>query len=221
MPSPPGLDVQSHIASLRDATTRLEAAIAGCIESGGSEAFAAPSRLPKWTVGHVVTHLARNSDGLRRVLVGAKVGEQLQPYASPQARVDDIETGALRSTETIAMDFRTATEQLSETIETLPPAVWSGTVDLGRGGPTTADVILAARLAEVELHHHDLGVDLELDRVARKRHCAGESVPVEAPVHAVELAAGADANALLAAERVGQAAFNGCVEHALSIGTLR
>ena len=159
MPSPPGLDVQSHIASLRDATTRLEAAIAGCIESGGGEAFAAPSRLPKWTVGHVVTHLARNADGLRRVLVGAKVGEQLQPYASPQARVDDIEAGALRSTETIAKDFRTATEQLSETIETLPPAVWSGTVDLGRGGPTTADVILAARLAEVELHHHDLGVD--------------------------------------------------------------
>jgi maleylpyruvate isomerase len=37
--------------------------------------------------------------------------------------------------------------------------LWAVTVDLGRGGPTTADVILAARLGEVEIHHHDLGVD--------------------------------------------------------------
>ena len=121
--------------------------------------FAAPSGLTDWTIGHVVTHFARNADGLRRVLVGAKVGEQLQPYSSPQARVDDIESGALRSTETIAIDYRQAGRHLIETIESLPDAVWQFTVDLGRGGPTTADVVLAARLGEVELHHHDLGVD--------------------------------------------------------------
>ena len=37
--------------------------------------------------------------------------------------------------------------------------MWTATVDLGRGGPTSADVVLAARLGEVEMHHADLGVD--------------------------------------------------------------
>ncbi len=159
MASPPQPRLTDQINALRDGTARLDAAIDNAIVDGGHDAFAAPALLPDWTIGHVVTHLARNADGLRRVLVGAKVGEQLQPYASPQARVDDIESGALRSTETITTDYRQAGSRLMEAIESLPHAVWQSTVDLGRGGPTTADVVLAARLGEVELHHHDLGVD--------------------------------------------------------------
>jgi len=159
MASAPQPELTDQLNALRDATARLDAAIHNTVNDGGHDAFAAPALLPNWTIGHVVTHLARNADGLRRVLVGAKVGEQLQPYASPQAREDDIESGALRSTETIATDYRQAGSQLLDTIESLPPAGWQATVDLGRGGPTTADVVLAARLGEVELHHHDLGVD--------------------------------------------------------------
>jgi len=155
-------DVAATITALGEATARLDAAVGTVVETGGPDAFGGPCRLPDWTIGHLVSHLARNADGLRRVLVGAEVGEQLQPYASPQARVDDINAGALRSTETIALDFRTATGQLAATIDRLPPATWSATVDLGRGGPTTADVILAARLGEVEMHHHDLGTDYGL-----------------------------------------------------------
>jgi maleylpyruvate isomerase len=157
--APPPQPIIDHLNALRDGTSRLDAAIDNTVVDGGRDAFAASALLPGWTIGHVVTHLARNADGLRRVLVGAKVGEQLQPYASPQARADDIEAGAQRSTETIATDYRQAGNQLLDTIESLEPAVWASTVDLGRGGPTTADVILAARLGEVELHHHDLGVD--------------------------------------------------------------
>jgi len=159
MASPAQPKFTDQINALRDGTARLDAAISNAVIDGGHDAFAAPARLPNWTIGHVVTHLARNADGLRRVLVGAKVGEQLQPYASPQARDGDIESGALRSTETIATDYRQAGSRLMEAIESLPHAVWQSTVDLGRGGPTSADVVLAARLGEVELHHHDLGVD--------------------------------------------------------------
>jgi maleylpyruvate isomerase len=155
--SPP--DVLTSIANLGEANTRLVAAVNSAIAAGGHDAFAAPSRLPNWTVGHVVTHLARNADGLRRVLEGARVGEQLQPYDSPQAREDDIQAGALRSTAAIATDFREADHQLSAIVDSLPAETWSFTVNLGRGGPTTADVVLAARLGEVEIHHHDLGVD--------------------------------------------------------------
>ena len=36
------------------------------------------SRLPGWTVGHVLTHLARNADALRNMIEGAAVGETRQ-----------------------------------------------------------------------------------------------------------------------------------------------
>ncbi len=158
--APVGADVQrADIERLANATGRLDTAVQEVLDRGGADAFAAPSLLPGWTIGHVVTHLARNADGLQRVLVGATVGEQLQPYTSPQARDDDIEQGARRGTDAIAIDFRTSAERLAETISALPQPVWAATVDLGRGGPATADVIVATRLAEVELHHHDLGAD--------------------------------------------------------------
>ncbi len=156
-------DIQMAIAALRDATARLEAALDGYRSRAGHDAFAAPSLLPGWTVGHVVSHLARNADGLRRVLVGTRVGQQLQPYDSPQARADDIEHGATRSTDTIAMDLVTADRHLAETIDELPQNLWSFAIDLGRGGPAPAEVLLATRLGEVELHHADLGVDAGLD----------------------------------------------------------
>jgi maleylpyruvate isomerase len=159
-------DVQTGINALGDATSRLEAAVQRWRADHGLDAFAAPSRLPGWTIGHVVSHLARNADGLRRVLVAAKIGQQLQPYDSPQARIDDIERGAARSTDTIAVDLVNADRHLAETIDELPQNVWSCTVDLGRGGPAPAAVVLAARLSEVEMHHADLGVDDGLSLLA-------------------------------------------------------
>jgi len=162
-------DMQSAIEALRDATDRLETAVQQCRADNGPEAFAAPSLLPGWSVGHVVTHLARNADGLRRVLVGAKVGQLLQPYDSPQARSADIEQGATRSTDSIAADLVSANRNLAELIDSLPQTVWAATVDLGRGGPASADVVLGARLGEVELHHADLGVDGGLDLLGDDR----------------------------------------------------
>ena len=151
------------IDAVREATWRLQAAVDDAIDTGAANTMAAPSRLPDWTIGHVVTHLARNADGLRRVLIGAVAGQQVQPYDSPKVRESDIEAGAQRDTAAIAEDLRTANQQLAGAIDEIPAPTWGFTVDLGRGGPTTADVILAARLGEVELHHHDLGVDGGLD----------------------------------------------------------
>src|SRR5712692_6920296 len=58
----------------------------------------------------------------------------------------------------------------------------------------------------------NLGVDGQLDLVARKGNRAGEAVPVEPEVHPVELAGGADAQPLLATERVGEPALDGAGE---------
>jgi maleylpyruvate isomerase len=155
-------DPADAIATLDEATARLVAAVDSTLD-GGPDAFAAPSLLPDWTIGHVVSHLARNADGFRNVLDGLAVGELRTPYPSPEARAADIEAGARRDTAIIAADFATAVRQLADQLAATPVQTWSATVDLGRGGPTTADVIMAARLGEVELHHHDLGADAGIE----------------------------------------------------------
>jgi len=160
-PIPDKRDIAASIAAVDDATTSLSAVV-DTVRDGGPDAFTAPSLLPEWSIGHIVTHLARNADGLRGVLDSAVAGELRTVYPSPAARVADIEAGARRDTEEIAADFRNAVHRLADAVAGLPDETWSATVDLGRGGPTTADVILAARLGEVELHHHDLGVDAGL-----------------------------------------------------------
>src|SRR5258706_1536042 len=58
----------------------------------------------------------------------------------------------------------------------------------------------------------DLGVDRQLDLVACQRDRAGEAVPVEPEVHAVQVPGSADAEPLLATERVGDPALDGAGE---------
>lgn len=158
---PDPLDITHRIQALTEATARLGAAVDEAA-AAGDDAFRRPSLLPNWTIGHLVTHLARNADGLGGVLAGAGRGEQVPMYASPQARDADIEAGANRNTAAIVADFHSTAVAFAQNIDKTPAPVWLATVDLGRGGPTTAEVVLSARLAEVEMHHHDLGVDAGL-----------------------------------------------------------
>src|ERR1700761_4776782 len=54
----------------------------------------APSRLPGWTRGHGLAHLARGADAMRNVLAGVRSGTSRPAYPSAQAREDAIEAGA-------------------------------------------------------------------------------------------------------------------------------
>ena len=54
----------------------------------------APSLLPGWTVGHVLTHLARNADSMVRVLDAAERGEVVERYPGGMpTRNADIDGG--------------------------------------------------------------------------------------------------------------------------------
>ena len=55
------MDTEIALAQLGESTDRL-LATAGALT--GAQ-VAGPSRLPGWTRGHVLTHLARNADGFR------------------------------------------------------------------------------------------------------------------------------------------------------------
>ncbi len=54
----------------------------------------APSGLPGWSRGHVLSHIARNADSLVNRLTTAATGVDIPQYPSPEARDAGIEAGA-------------------------------------------------------------------------------------------------------------------------------
>ena len=66
-----------------------------------------PSRLPGWTVGHVLAHVARNADSHRRRTEGAAVNEVVDQYPGGYAgRASEIEAGAGRPASELIVDVR-------------------------------------------------------------------------------------------------------------------
>jgi maleylpyruvate isomerase len=116
----------------------------------------APSALPGWTRGHVLTHIARNADSLVNRLVSAATGVNIPQYPSPEARDAGIEAGATRPIAEQIQDLEESHQRFVNAVGTVPPAGWA--VDqLWRSGETRpASKILEARLREVAIHHLDL-----------------------------------------------------------------
>jgi maleylpyruvate isomerase len=116
-----------------------------------------PSLLPGWTRAHVLSHLARNADALRNLLVGARSGQERPAYVSAEVRETDIKNGTYLTPKELmadladsAMAFRTVSRQL-------PGEAWLFPVRILDSEPSPAGTLLARRLVEVELHHCDLG----------------------------------------------------------------
>jgi maleylpyruvate isomerase len=116
----------------------------------------APSPLPGWTRGHVLTHLARNADGLRNLLIWARTGVETPQYASAQARDEAIEAGAGRPAAEQTLDIRDSAAAFDAEAGTLSPDDWHAMVSGIRGRAHPAIHTLWRRLSEVEIHHVDL-----------------------------------------------------------------
>ena len=159
--------------ALAMSTTRLMATI----DRMGDEAVRAPSRLPEWTVGHVLTHLARNADGNTRMVGGAARGEVLDQYPhGREGRAADIEAGAARPASVIVDDVRRSADGLMAALDALPDDAWDRPVRAFAGEYPVRNVLVARR-REVEVHHVDLGVaytsaDWPSDFVARELRVA-------------------------------------------------
>jgi maleylpyruvate isomerase len=144
-------DHAHDLASVRDATDRLLSAVAEMDDASVAE----PSRLPGWTRGHVLAHVARNADALVNVLAGRPM------YAPPGQRDADIARGAPRALEEQLTDVRESAARFQEA--GTAPADWSRTVELCNGVTDTASRVPLRRWIEVELHHVDLGIGYELE----------------------------------------------------------
>jgi maleylpyruvate isomerase len=127
---------------------------------GGADALAAPSLLPGWTRGHVLTHAARNADAMRNLLHWARTGEVTPAYPSREARAADIEAGATRPLDEQVADLRDSSARFAQAAADMPAEAWHVQLPLDTG-PQVAARVIWRRLREVEVHHLDLAAGYE------------------------------------------------------------
>src|SRR5260221_5197216 len=119
-----------------------------------------PSLCAGWTRGHVLTHLARNADGLSNMLNTASTGEVTAMYASQAAREADIESGADRPAAEILDDLRTSASRFAAAFTAVADDQWSTPVyRTPNAEPYPAALVGGKRLGEILIHHVDLAVD--------------------------------------------------------------
>ena len=116
------------------------------------------SLLPGWSRGHLLTHIARNADSLRNLLVWARTGVPKPQYSSADERSQGIERGAGRSAAELLADLDASAAALDAEAARLPGAAWAAKVHGAQGNEHAGWYTLWRRLTEVEIHHVDLRV---------------------------------------------------------------
>jgi maleylpyruvate isomerase len=123
-----------------------------------------PSLLPGWSVGHVLTHLARNADSHVRLLEAAGRGEVADQYEGGTAgRAADIEDGAGRPVALLVADVVDSAARLEAAWDATPDHVWRAGRGRMVGGPVAIADLAFRRWREVEIHHVDLGLGYGID----------------------------------------------------------
>lgn len=146
------------VAAVGPATDRLVEAVHQLDDT----AARGPSRLPGWSRAHVVTHLARNADGLVNLLTWARTGVEHPMYASRTDRDADIAEGAVRPHRLLAEDLVAASQRFAHAAENLADAAWTTRVANLRGAAFHAAEVPWMRVREVWLHLVDLDVGVDI-----------------------------------------------------------
>ncbi|MBM6399512.1 maleylpyruvate isomerase family mycothiol-dependent enzyme [Phycicoccus sonneratiae] len=123
----------------------------------GLDDVAAPSLCEGWTRGHVASHVARNADGLVRLVRSAVDGTRDTMYGSREERNADIEAGAARSASELADDLERSAEALAPELARLHPEHADHPLERTPGDirGRAADIPLM-RVRELTWHHVDL-----------------------------------------------------------------
>lgn len=153
-------DTADPEAAAADLTAQLDAATRRLLQTTAAVTDAQarqPSRLPGWSRGHLLTHLARNADGLRNLLVWARTKVETPQYASFEERDAGIAAGAGRPAAQLHTDVADSAAAFAAEAARLAGPDWSARVRGLRGPEHPAWYTLWRRLSEVEIHHVDLG----------------------------------------------------------------
>jgi uncharacterized protein (TIGR03083 family) len=165
--------VEEVLGSLADATAGLITDAGGITDADAR----GPSLLPGWSRGHVLTHLARNAEGGARLLGWARTGVPSYEYPSVAARAAAIEQGAGRPAAELVADVRATAGALAAAAAAMPPGAWQNPVTWTTGQQSPAEMIARSRLAEVLIHHVDLGIGYGPGGQARTAAARPEHLP--------------------------------------------
>jgi len=154
-------DLDHHVNGCGAAHRRLVGHLEALVDSGGlNDAVALqPCRLPGWSVGHLLTHLARNADSHTRVIDGALRGEVTDQYEGGAAgRSVEIDAGAARGAQALVDDVRSSIVHLEAAWARAAAGGWQGEWRSPGAGQRPLFELAFRRWREVEVHHADLGL---------------------------------------------------------------
>jgi maleylpyruvate isomerase len=142
-----------------DGVLAAQADLARAIEGLTDQVAAGPSLLPNWTVGHLLSHLARNAESVVWRLDGAAMGELRDQYpGGVEQRAADIEAGAGRSAAELVADVEQSSAAVARVMASLPAKAWDALSRTSRGVVEPATEVVFSRWREVVVHHGDLGL---------------------------------------------------------------
>jgi maleylpyruvate isomerase len=151
-------ELRRDLAGMRAAHAAVEARLSGLDDAGARR----PSRLPGWSVGHLVTHLARNADSVTRRLDGVARGRVVDQYVGGAAgRAAEIEEGSGRPAAELVDDLVAAHAHLDAAVGALGEEAWEAPTRSVDGTLRPARDLPRGRWREVEVHHVDLGLGYE------------------------------------------------------------
>jgi hypothetical protein len=136
-----------------DGCREAHARLATAIDKVSDSVARLPTLLPEWSVGHVITHLARNAEAMVRRVEAATRGEVIDQYAGGvEGRALEIEAGAGRPARELIADVLFWSQQLDGTFDLLPDDCWGRPVRSMRGGEHPVSQLPRHRWWEVEVH---------------------------------------------------------------------
>lgn len=137
--------------------TAAHANLLAALQSLTDSDVRAASLLPDWSVGHVLTHIARNADGFVLMVDAANRGEVGAQYpGGVEQRNGDIESGAGRSAGELVADVTEACGRLEAAWQATSDGGWEGA---GQTivGPAAISQLPFRRWRETVVHHADCG----------------------------------------------------------------
>jgi maleylpyruvate isomerase len=137
-----------------EAESRLFASVRALDDS----AMRSPSLLPGWTVGHLLTHLARNADSHVRRTRAAVERVVVDQYPGGMAeRAAEIEAGAARRAASVLEDVAASSARMLGAWAAAPDRAWTGITRDATGRERPLAELPGRRWLEVEVHLVDLG----------------------------------------------------------------
>jgi maleylpyruvate isomerase len=161
-----GFDHHRQRSSVKPEVTAAVDRLNAVLEDVDEAGVRAPSRLPGWSRGHGLTHLANFSEAMTRQVEEALAGRLVEMYDGGRpARDAAIESGAGRSAEELKRHVREATGGLVQAWQKVGPDDWDRPV-LHRESTVAATVYAGWR--EFEIHTVDLGLEPTSDEWSKE-----------------------------------------------------